>query len=221
VEERRGSFIIGHPNETEQSIRDSINFAIELNIHRASVNIMTPYPGTKVYDQARQGQGLYFENGATDFSNFKRWGNSVVSTDELTPEALQYWHKRFLAEVYSTSTSLKHSAKEFISGNRSHFFHRPVIKGVRDRWDSIRKGEWQTPPKFVKPDHSDYHSDYWGAAHITKTDCLSALKSLYDIRNRKFRDSPNHKLNPVIENTLVVARPQELAPRQHNQVSTN
>ena len=198
VEERRGSFIIGHPNETVQSIRDSINFAIELNIHRASVNIMTPYPGTMVYDQARQGQGLYFENGATDFSNFRRWGNSVVSTDELTPEALQYWHKRFLAEAYSSSTSLKHSTKEFVSGNRSHFFHRPVIKGVRDRWDLIRKGEWQTPPKFGKPDHSDYCPDDWGAAHITKTDCLNAFKSLYEIRNRKFR---KHSPDPTISVT--------------------
>ena len=204
VEERRGSFIIGHPNETEQSIRDSINFAIELNIHRASVNIMTPYPGTMVYDQARQGQGLYFENGATDFSNFRRWGNSVVSTDELTPDALQYWHKRFLAEAYSSSTSLKHSTKEFIAGNRSHFFHRPVIKGVRDRWDLIRKGEWQTPPKFGKPDHSDYNPDDWGAAHITKTDCLNAFKTLYDIRNRKFRKTPSDPTMSVTEQSPEV-----------------
>jgi len=207
VEERRGSFIIGHPNETEQSIRDSINFAIELNIHRASVNIMTPYPGTMVYDQARQGQGLYFENGATDFSNFRRWGNSVVSTDELTPDALQYWHKRFLAEAYSSSTSLKHSTKEFISGNRSHFFHRPVIKGVRDRWDLIRKGEWRTPPKFPKPDHSDYNSDDWGAAHITKTDCLNAFKTLYDIRNRKFRIQSSDSTMSVTEQSPEVTRP--------------
>ena len=205
VEERRGSFIIGHPNETEQSIRDSINFAIELNIHRASVNIMTPYPGTMVYDQARQGQGLYFENGATDFSNFRRWGNSVVSTDELTPDALQYWHKRFLAEAYSSSTSLKHSTKEFISGNRSHFFHRPVIKGVRDRWDLIRKGEWQTPPKFGKPDHSDYNSDDWGAAHITKTDCLNAFKTLYDIRNRKLRKKSSDSTKSVTEQSPEVS----------------
>ena len=204
VEERRGSFIIGHPNETEQSIRDSINFAIELNIHRASVNIMTPYPGTMVYDQARQGQGLYFENGATDFSNFRRWGNSVVSTDELTPDALQYWHRRFLAEAYSSSTSLKHSTKEFIAGNRSHFFHRPVIKGVRDRWDLIRKGEWQTPPKFGNPDHSDYNPDDWGAAHITKTDCLNAIKYLYDIRNRKFRKTPSDPTMSVTEQSPEV-----------------
>jgi len=149
---------------------------------------------------------LYFENGATDFSNFRRWGNSVVSTDELTPDALQYWHKRFLAEAYSSSTSLKHSTKEFISGNRSHFFHRPVIKGVRDRWDLIRKGEWRTPPKFGKPDHADYCPDDWGAAHITKTDCLNAFKSLYDIRNRKFREKSSDPTRVGTEQSPEVTR---------------
>ena len=199
VEERRGSFIIGHPHETEKTIRDSINFALELKIHRASVNIMTPYPGTLVYDQARQGEGLYFEKGATSFSNFRRWGNSVVSTDELTPEALQYWHRRFLAEAYSSSISLKHSTKEFIAGNRSHFFHRPVIKGVRDRWELMRKGDWKTTPNFGKPDHSDYHPEDWGEAHITKTDCLNAFKTIYDIKNRKFRKKANSSTSSMAD----------------------
>ena len=88
--------------------------------------------------------------------------------------------------------------------NRSHFFHRPVIKGIRDRWDLIRKGEWQTPPKFAKPDHSDYNSDDWGAAHITKTDCLNAFKTLYDIRNRKFREKSSDPTRAVPEQSPEV-----------------
>jgi len=205
VEERRGSFIIGHPHETEKTIQDSINFAKELKIHRTSVNIMTPYPGTMVYDQARLGKGLYFEKGATDFSNFRRWGNSVVSTDELSPQALQYWHRRFLAEAYSSSTSVKHSIKEFASGNRSHFFHRPVLKAVRDRVDLVRQKQWATPPTFSRPDHSNYNPDEWGKAHITKTDCINAFKSLYDVRNRKVRGKTQNSTTPDLEITSVTA----------------
>jgi len=186
VEERRGSFIIGHPYETEKTIMDSINFALELKLHRFGVNIMTPYPGTAVYDQTRKGEGIYFEKNANSFSNYRRWGNSVVSTDSLSSKALEYWHRRFLAEVYSSSTSLKHSAKEYISGNHSHFFHRPVINAARDKLKMIVKRDWFNPPKFPKPDHSDYISEYWGEAHITKTDCLKALNNIYQLKNRKF-----------------------------------
>ena len=166
---------------------------------------MTPYPGTMVYDQARLGKGLYFEKGATDFSNFRRWGNSVVSTDELSPQALQYWHRRFLAEAYSSSTSVKHSIKEFASGNRSHFFHRPVLKAVRDRFDLVKQKQWATPPTFSRPDHSNYNPDEWGKAHITKTDCINAFKSLYDVRNRKVRDKSQNSTTPDLEITSVTA----------------
>jgi radical SAM superfamily enzyme YgiQ (UPF0313 family) len=185
VEERRGSIIIGHPHETEKTIRESIDFVLKLKIQRVNVNIMTPYPGTMVYDQARRGEGIYFDPGANEYSNFRRWGNSVISTDELSSEALEYWHKRFLTEAYSNKTSLVHSAKEFLAGNRSHFFHRPVINGVRNRFKLIREGYWNTPPRFSRPDHSDYNPKDWGAAHITKTDCLTALNVIYEIRNRK------------------------------------
>jgi hypothetical protein len=93
-----------------------------------------------------------------------------------------YWHKRFLAEVYSSSNVLRHSAKEMWRGNRSRFYHRPTEAAVKDRIAMLRSGEWSRPPHFPVPDHSDYDPAEWGRAHITKNDCLAVLREVYDLR---------------------------------------
>ena len=46
-----GSFIIGALNETKQMINETIDFARRLNPDSAQFTILTPYPGTKLFDQ--------------------------------------------------------------------------------------------------------------------------------------------------------------------------
>jgi anaerobic magnesium-protoporphyrin IX monomethyl ester cyclase len=178
-DEIRGSFIIGNPYETVESIWQSINFAKELRLDRIGVNIMTPYPGTAAYESARLGKGLYFEPGATSYQNYRRWGNAVVSTEELTAEALIWWHGRFLAEVYGSFGSLRHSWRNIRSGNYSGFYHRPVVDALKRRVKMWWNGQWATAPDFGRPDHSNYDSSFWGVAHIHKTDCLKFLGERY------------------------------------------
>jgi hopanoid biosynthesis associated radical SAM protein HpnJ len=48
-----GTFIIGLPIETRQTIQETIRFACEINPHTIQVSIAAPYPGTELYDQAR------------------------------------------------------------------------------------------------------------------------------------------------------------------------
>ncbi len=45
-----GFFIIGLPGETEETMEKTIQFAIELDPMIANFSMMTPYPGTKVYE---------------------------------------------------------------------------------------------------------------------------------------------------------------------------
>lgn len=47
-----GTFIIGLPVETPQTVRETIDFAKELDPHTIQVSIAAPYPGTELYDQA-------------------------------------------------------------------------------------------------------------------------------------------------------------------------
>jgi hopanoid biosynthesis associated radical SAM protein HpnJ len=60
-----GTFVIGLPGETRESIQRTIDFAKELDVETLQVSIAHPYPGTEFYDYARQ-NGLLTIDAMTD-----------------------------------------------------------------------------------------------------------------------------------------------------------
>jgi radical SAM superfamily enzyme len=57
-----GTFILGLPGETKETIEETIKFATEINPHTIQVSLAAPYPGTFLYKQA-------LENGWLDASH--------------------------------------------------------------------------------------------------------------------------------------------------------
>ena len=57
-----GTFILGLPGETLETIEETINYAKDINPHTIQVSLAAPYPGTFLYKQAT-------ENGWFDDSN--------------------------------------------------------------------------------------------------------------------------------------------------------
>jgi radical SAM superfamily enzyme YgiQ (UPF0313 family) len=49
-----GTFILGLPGETTETIQETIKFATEINPHTIQVSLAAPYPGTFLYNQAVQ-----------------------------------------------------------------------------------------------------------------------------------------------------------------------
>ncbi len=47
-----GTFILGLPGETKETIQETIRFATEINPHTMQVSLAAPYPGTFLYKQA-------------------------------------------------------------------------------------------------------------------------------------------------------------------------
>ena len=47
-----GTFILGLPGETKETIEETIRFATEINPHTVQVSLAAPYPGTFLYKQA-------------------------------------------------------------------------------------------------------------------------------------------------------------------------
>jgi radical SAM superfamily enzyme YgiQ (UPF0313 family) len=47
-----GTFILGLPGETKETIQETIRFAREINPHTIQVSLAAPYPGTYLYQQA-------------------------------------------------------------------------------------------------------------------------------------------------------------------------
>jgi hopanoid biosynthesis associated radical SAM protein HpnJ len=57
-----GTFILGLPGETVETIQDTVKWAAKINPHTIQVSLAAPYPGTFLYDQA-------VENGWLDADN--------------------------------------------------------------------------------------------------------------------------------------------------------
>jgi len=66
--EVRASFMIALPGETPELAKRTIDFAIELEPEYAQFSITTPYPGTKLYETAKQSGKL-----RDDFSKYNMW----------------------------------------------------------------------------------------------------------------------------------------------------
>ena len=49
-----GTFILGLPGETKETIEETIRFATEINPHTIQVSLAAPYPGTFLYKQAME-----------------------------------------------------------------------------------------------------------------------------------------------------------------------
>jgi radical SAM superfamily enzyme YgiQ (UPF0313 family) len=49
-----GTFILGLPGETRETIRETIEFAKEVDPFSMQVSLAAPYPGTELYRQARE-----------------------------------------------------------------------------------------------------------------------------------------------------------------------
>jgi hopanoid biosynthesis associated radical SAM protein HpnJ len=56
-----GTFILGLPGETKETIQETLNFAKEINPHTIQVSLAAPYPGTFLYRQAKENNWLYNE----------------------------------------------------------------------------------------------------------------------------------------------------------------
>jgi hopanoid biosynthesis associated radical SAM protein HpnJ len=79
-----GTFILGLPGETRETIQETIRFAREVNPHTLQVSVAAPYPGTALYRQA-------VENGWLPGDDEDE-GASLVGADGTQLAALSYPH---------------------------------------------------------------------------------------------------------------------------------
>ena len=103
----RGSFMLGCPGETEETIKTTINFAMELDLDLISVTVLTPLPGSKLYGWAKQNGYLMTD----DWSEYTTT-ESVMHLPTIEPEVVNRWHRTFYRKFYLRPTFLiKHILK--------------------------------------------------------------------------------------------------------------
>ncbi len=81
-----GFFIIGLPGDTEETMERTIRFAIELDPLVANFSMMTPFPGTKVYEQVKREGRLLMETWE-DYVFFE--GRARYEMGDMTVELLE------------------------------------------------------------------------------------------------------------------------------------
>jgi anaerobic magnesium-protoporphyrin IX monomethyl ester cyclase len=86
-------FLIGFPDDTEQSIRQVGRYAKRLNPTFANFNMVTPYPGTEFFAENRH------RIAETDFSRYSSY-TPVFKYDNLTPRELTRLHGRCFNNFY-------------------------------------------------------------------------------------------------------------------------
>jgi len=98
--ETRCSLMIGHPFETKKTIEETIKFVNkELKVYQAYINITTPYPGSELYDLAKRGYGG-LKLLSDDWSEYRRYGNSVMEMNDLRVDDLIKLQKRLYMKFY-------------------------------------------------------------------------------------------------------------------------
>ncbi len=86
--ETRASFMIGNQGETEATIKKTIDFAIDLDPDEVQFNIATAYPGTELYDWAKE-RGYIKSFNWNDYS----MSNVVLELPGLDRAKMQYYYE--------------------------------------------------------------------------------------------------------------------------------
>lgn len=95
----QASFMIGNVGETEETIQETIEFAKSLPLDNATFFITSPYPGTDLYEVAKE-QGFITKD--------TKWGEYAPLTNtppipvqkNIPKERLVYWQKRAFREFH-------------------------------------------------------------------------------------------------------------------------
>ncbi|MHA7733123.1 B12-binding domain-containing radical SAM protein [Nitrosopumilus sp. S6] len=110
-----GYYMIGLPDETEETIKKTIEFAKKLDCTYAQFAITMPFPGNKLYDEAVK-SGLVKLDDTWDQFVYAGVGSGgiqapVLTTNALSAKDLEYWAKRAYQEYYFR---LGYIAKRFL-----------------------------------------------------------------------------------------------------------
>ena len=94
-----GTFILGLPVETEQSIQNTINFAKELDVFSLQVSLAAPYPGTELYEMARQ-NGWFSKKDKGDILHGDGFQQSALEYPGLNKDKIFEEVDRFYRTYY-------------------------------------------------------------------------------------------------------------------------
>jgi len=95
------SFMLGNVGDTEETIRDTIDLILDLNIELMQFTIVTPMPGTLLYEEAVKSGRI--KSGVVDHKDFYFYYSVAANMSEVSDERLL----EFQREAYQKWTKQK------------------------------------------------------------------------------------------------------------------
>jgi hopanoid biosynthesis associated radical SAM protein HpnJ len=119
-----GTFILGLPGETEETMERTIRFARELDPYSIQVSLAAPYPGTELYDQAKRNGWL-----AREGDRLVREGiqDSALSYEDLPAERIFDEVDRFYRRFYFRAGPILRILREMLADR--DVFRRRIREG--------------------------------------------------------------------------------------------
>jgi len=108
-----GTFILGLPGETRETIEKTIEYAKEINPHTIQVSLAAPYPGTRLYDQAVE-NGWLEENKVINLVNDKGVQLAAISYPHLSKEDIYHGVETFYKRFYFRPSKIWEIVREML-----------------------------------------------------------------------------------------------------------
>jgi len=109
-----GTFILGLPGETRETIEKTINFAKEINPHTIQVSLAAPYPGTALYKQAVD-NGWLQESSGVHLVNEKGVQLAAISYPHLSKEEIFHSMETFYKRFYFRPSKIWEIVREMLT----------------------------------------------------------------------------------------------------------
>jgi radical SAM superfamily enzyme YgiQ (UPF0313 family) len=138
-----GMFVMGMDTDDEESIRDTQRFARQMNIESVQFLMLTPLPGTPVYEQLKaEGRILH-----TDWSKYDAL-HAVFRPALMTPAQLQRGTFKAMARFYSWSKILRHVASFNFYCGALNLYGKMAVRKARHASEQYLKDALENVPKF-------------------------------------------------------------------------
>jgi anaerobic magnesium-protoporphyrin IX monomethyl ester cyclase len=150
-------FIIGHPHETRATVRDSINLAARINPDSVAFGIMTPYPGTEIWELATRGEGGYRMISA-GWEDFNKQIGKALELEHLPRRTMERLQLQAYLTVYLRNFRIREMlAAAWLNRKRVAFILRKLL--IRSDGAPAASSSWFRPTRARAGDARRPHTE--------------------------------------------------------------
>lgn len=141
-------FIIGHPYETKATAKKTMDLMIELNPSLGAVGIMVPYPGTEVYELAKQGKAGY-KLLSGDWRDYNKQIGNALEMDGLSRKEMERLQAYGYLKLYIKNYRFFDLAKFVWKYRKAGIYFVKKQLGIKTDYNKMKEEQKERLDKFI------------------------------------------------------------------------